>query len=225
DEALAASEAAGLAVRRWIEQEKLAAFTMNFGDIAGAPGLPVVPFLEASKAMARGIGYGGEGDVLTAAFCGALMQAAPETTFTEMFCPDWKGDRIFMSHMGEINADLTAGKPVLQQQPYPYSPAGEPVIATGCMQPGRAWLLSLAPGAEETYSLIAAEVEVCDTNGEEKINSGIRGWIRPQMPVSDFLKKYSLAGGTHHKVLCYHAERELFETFAETMNWKFVEIR
>jgi hypothetical protein len=46
----------------------MTAQTINFGDIKGDPGLPVMPFLEASKAMARGIGYGGEGDVLTAAF-------------------------------------------------------------------------------------------------------------------------------------------------------------
>ncbi len=107
DEALNNTEAAGLAVRSWLEQKKLSALTMNFGDITGAPGLPVVPFLEASKAMARGIGYAGEGDVLTAAFCGALAKVVPETTFTEMFCPDWKGEKIFMSHMGEINIELT----------------------------------------------------------------------------------------------------------------------
>jgi L-arabinose isomerase len=46
----------------------MTAQTIKFGDIKGDPGLPVMPFLEASKAMARGIGYGGEGDVLTAAF-------------------------------------------------------------------------------------------------------------------------------------------------------------
>ncbi len=37
----------------------------------------------------------------------------PETTFTEMFCPDWKNESIFLSHMGEVNVDLIAEKPKL----------------------------------------------------------------------------------------------------------------
>jgi L-arabinose isomerase len=220
--ALAESEAAGLALRKWLEDEKLDAFTMNFGDITGAPGLPVVPFLEASKAMARGIGYGGEGDVLTAAFCAALMRAVPETTFTEMFCPDWEGERIFLSHMGEINIDLTAETPVLEQRPYPFSSAGDPVIASGCLKPGAAWLLNVAPGLDDTFALVAAPVEVCDAGGGEAIDDGIRGWIKPAMPVADFLEQYSLHGGTHHCALSYGVERRFVEALAGALNWRCV---
>ncbi len=225
DESLADSETAVLGVRRWIEQEELSAFTMNFGNITGAPGLPVVPFLEASKAMARGIGYAGEGDVLTAAFCGAVATVVPETTFTEMFCPDWKGNKIFMSHMGEINIDLTAQTPVLEQRPYPFSAAGEPVIAAGCLKPGAAWLLNVAPGKENSFTLVAAPVKVCDTEGNEKIDSGIRGWIKPEMPIVDFLKQYSLNGGTHHCILCYEIDERFVEAFTKTMNWKYALIK
>ncbi len=220
-ESLAASEAAGLGLRRWIERESLSAITLNFGDITGAPGLPVVPFLEASKAMTRGIGYGGEGDVLTAAFCGALAQVVPETTFTEMFCPDWEGERIFMSHMGEINLDLVAGTPLLEQRPYPFSPAGEPVVGSGCLKPGAAWLLNLAPGSDNTFTLVAASVEVCDSKGKEAMRNGIRGWIKPTLPVREFLKQYSLHGGTHHGVLCYGVEKQLATAFASAMGWSF----
>ena len=57
--------------------------------------MPTLPFLEASKAMARGIGYAGEGDVLTSALVGTLLSVYPETSFTEMFCPNWKDGRYF----------------------------------------------------------------------------------------------------------------------------------
>ena len=219
DELLITSEMAGLGARRWIEKEQLTAFTMNFGDIIGAPGLPVVPFLEASKAMARGVGYGGEGDVLTAAFCGAMAKVVPETTFTEMFCPDWNGEKIFMSHMGEVNIELTAQTPVLEKRAYPFSAAGEPILAAGCLKPGSAWLLNVAPGADDTFSLIAVPVEVCDGGGNEKIDGGIRGWIRPEMPIADFLKNYSLVGGTHHCVLCYGIDEQLVRAFSQAMGW------
>ncbi|MEN8255592.1 MAG: hypothetical protein ABFR33_09000 [Verrucomicrobiota bacterium] len=225
DESLLNTEAAGLGLRRWMEEESLSACTLNFSDITGAPGLPVVPFLEVSKAMARGIGYGGEGDVLTAAFCGALMQVVPETTFTEMFCPDWDGNRIFMSHMGELNVDTMAGTPVLEQRPYPFSAADEPIIASGCLKPGTAWFLNIAPGRDDSFSLVAAPVKVCNSGGREKIDGGIRGWIQPPVPVAEFLKQYSLAGGTHHGVLCYGIDEHLVEAFAKTMNWKYRSIQ
>ena len=91
---------AGLAVRLWMEEEKLTGFTINFQVADKASGLPAMPFLEASKAMSRGIGYAGEGNVLNASLVGTLLQAYPETSFTEMFCPDWEGNQIFLSHMG-----------------------------------------------------------------------------------------------------------------------------
>ncbi|MFA7184417.1 MAG: hypothetical protein WC082_05970, partial [Victivallales bacterium] len=156
ENALLLSETAGLGVRRWLENENLSALTVNFLDIKGMPGLPVVPFLEASKAMSRGIGYAGEGDVLTAVLCGALVQTLLETTFTEMFCPDWKGNRIFLSHMGELNPELCLGKAVLQEKPFPYTDAGNPVVATTCLKSGAAHLINLAPGPNETYTLIVA---------------------------------------------------------------------
>jgi len=34
--------------------------------------------------MSRGIGYAGEGDVLTAALTGALLSVYPDTSFTEV---------------------------------------------------------------------------------------------------------------------------------------------
>ena len=102
--------ATSLAVRSWLDCENLNAFTINFLNVTKASGIPVVPFLEASQAMTRGKGYAGEGDVLTAALVGALMTGFSETTFSEMFCPDWKGNKIFLSHMGEINTDLCAEK-------------------------------------------------------------------------------------------------------------------
>ena len=66
-----------LAVRQWIEQERLTAFTMNFMETNRLAGMPTMPFLEASKGMARGIGYAGEGDCLTAALVGGAFERLP----------------------------------------------------------------------------------------------------------------------------------------------------
>ena len=49
-----------LVIRKWMEKEKLNAFTANFLDVKKGMGLCSVPFTAASLAMAGGAGYGGE---------------------------------------------------------------------------------------------------------------------------------------------------------------------
>ncbi len=96
-----------------------------------AAGHVTVPFLEASKAMARGTGYAGEGDVLTALLVAAVAAGFPETTFTEMFCPDWENGTVFLSHMGEVNWRLLDGRGRLGEMDYGYSATDNPVRVTG----------------------------------------------------------------------------------------------
>ncbi|NLD88446.1 MAG: hypothetical protein GX633_09365, partial [Clostridiales bacterium] len=62
-----------LTVRKWIDKAKIDAFTVCFLNVGKEVGLETMPFAEASKAMARGIGYAGEGDMLTATFTGAFL--------------------------------------------------------------------------------------------------------------------------------------------------------
>jgi L-arabinose isomerase len=194
---------AGMAVRRWVEHERLTAFTVNFLAVDKASGLPTMPFMEAGKAMQRGIGYAGEGDTLTAALVGALLDTYPETTFCEMFCPDWSGGTIFLSHMGEVNPSLLAGKPELTTKPFNWTDVDNPAVAVGCLKGGEAAIVNLAPLAEG-YRLIVApgQMEAVD---KDAFAGNIRGWFRPQGPVADFLAAYSRAGGTHHSALVYGA--------------------
>jgi L-arabinose isomerase len=194
---------AGLAVRKWINAEQLTAFTANFLAITKGAGLPVMPFLEASKSMQRGIGYAGEGDVLTASLVGALAQSWGEVSFTEMFCPDWESDAVFLSHMGEMNLGLAATTPKAMEKPWSYTDAEPPVVATAAFRPGPATLVNLAPGPDETYTLIASAVAVVLEGDDVNFGQSIRGWFRPKLPLPEFLAAYSRHGGTHHAALVY----------------------
>ena len=172
----------GLVVRRWMEEEKLTAFTANFMEITRKTGLPTMPFLEASLGMARGMGYAGEGDVLTAALVGALASVFPATTFTEMFCPDWKGETIFLSHMGEVNVHLLSGKPSLIEYPFIFGDLDNPVTAVGCLRAGKAIFVNLAPLPEDRFRLILAPVEMKTAKGKDKFSNSVRGWMKPTLP-------------------------------------------
>ncbi|MFB3786987.1 MAG: hypothetical protein ACE15F_11540 [bacterium] len=199
----------GLGLRRYLEKKKYRAFSQNFLAFASTEGpVDTVPFLECSKAMERGVGYAGEGDVLTAALVGALQGGFGKTTFTEMFCPDWKGDAIFLSHMGEINPEVAAGKAWLIEKDFPWTPAKNPAMLACAPATGPAVLVNLAPGPDDTFRLILAPVEVLGDTTRADMREAVRGWIRPQPPVEPFLEEYSRRGGTHHcaLVLGDHAE-------------------
>jgi L-arabinose isomerase len=209
-----------LAVRQWIEQEHLTAFTMNFMETNRLSGMPTMPFLEASKGMARGIGYAGEGDCLTAALVGALSSVFPQVSFTEMFCPDWAHDNIFLSHMGEMNVDLVAGKAHLISKPFSFIDIDDPVLAVGRFKAGPATFVNLAPGPADTFTLIMAPITMQDVPGEDAHEGSVRGWFKPTGSLEAFLTDYSRLGGTHHAALVYGDALHTISGFGEWMGWR-----
>jgi len=212
----------GLGLRQYLERNGYNAFSMNFLAFEEAEGpLATVPFLECCKAMSRGVGYAGEGDVLTAAFVGALSTAIGETTFTEMFCPDWEGGSVFLSHMGEFNPAVAAGKPRLYEKEFPFTPAQNPATIACAPRPGAATLVNLAPGPDSSFTIIAAPVEVLGDGRHPSCRDWIRGWVKPHVPLEDFLEAYSFHGGTHHNALAYGCQRDALEAFARAAGLGF----
>jgi L-arabinose isomerase len=204
-----------LGLRRMLEAGGYNAFSMNFLAFQSRSGpVDTVPFLEASKAMARGLGYSGEGDVLTAALVHALSAGFGKTTFTEIFCPDWKGDSLFLSHMGEFNPECAARKPRLFEKPFPFTPAQNPAVLTGPLAPGPAVFVNLAPGPRNTFGLLVAPVEVLGDATHKAMQNVIRGWIRPTCGIAKFLAAYSQHGGTHHSALVLGERAAAIESFA-----------
>ena len=211
-----------LALRKWREEEQLSALTVNFLATEDSnPALPVMPFTECSKSMMAGIGYAGEGDVLTAALVGALLSAFPDTTFTEMFCPDWQGNSVFLSHMGEFNYRVSAGKPHLTEKDFPFTNAENPTVAYGTFRPGKAAYVNLAPGGEGQYTLICTQGEVLAVAGENNMRASVNGWFRPNGTVADYLEQFSRLGGTHHSALVYGECMGELEMFARCMGFAF----
>lgn len=210
------SAAVGLAIRRWAEEKQLTAFSINFLETEGSnPGLPVMPFVECCKAMARGLGYAGEGDVLTAAFVGALLSGFPEVTFTEMFCPNWRDGSVFLSHMGEFNYAVADGKPTLEEKPFPFTSAENPTVAYRTMKPGRAVFVNLAPLGRGKYTLSIIPGQMLSVQGENTQAHAVNGWFRPDVPLEEMLERLSNLGGTHHSALVYGDEAEILTLFGE----------
>lgn len=219
----------GLRVRTALRSARAAAFSFNFQSFDGVAmdGGCAVPFLEAGKAMERGIGYAGEGDVLTAGLVGALLQAfgGDSVTFCEIFCPDWAGDSLFLSHMGEINpAVLVPGTAELIRKPYPWGDAADPAIVVGALRPGPATLVDLTLGPDG-FELIASDVTVLADATDPDMRRQVRGWIRPAIGAARFLEHYSLAGGTHHHALVWGVSAAEIRAMSRFAGVGFVEIK
>ena len=215
----------GLGLRLLLEEGGYGAFSVNFQAFDRSDrAANTMPFLEISKAMGRGLGYAGEGDVLTAAFVGALAQAFDAVTFMEVFCADWAGDRLFLSHMGEISTSVAGGKPRVIAKPFFMGGSLDPAVLTCSARPGPAVLVNLAPGPRDTFTLVVAPVEVLPEDGSlaPAMRDTIRMWVRPQGRVAPFLEAYSRAGGTHHGALVLGDMAEALVAFGRLSGWETV---
>lgn len=225
DEVLFRTAENSLAVRKWIDGNRLDAFTANFREIGNGTGLDIMPFLEACKAMKRGIGYAGEGDVLTSSLVGALMKGYPDTSFVEIFCPDWEGGTLLLSHMGEYNPNLVAGRETMTEMDFIYGGAKNPVVTYGCYRAGDAVFVNLYRTAEG-FRLFISPVKMEEpAPGTDRFTNKVRGWMRPPEGVARFLEDISFAGATHHSALVYGARTEEIEYFAKLLGLPFTTVK
>lgn len=206
------SVAVCLAMRACIEEKGYTAFSANFQTVKA------MPFIECCKAMERGIGYAGEGDGLTAAFTGALLASYPETGFIEIFCPDWKNNTLFLSHMAEINYRIADGKPLACAKPGTTNYAGY-----ARMKGGKGVYVNISRGKED-YQLLLAPAEIISCDGD-KFEKRIRGWMKPEHgTTAEFLEDHSRHGATHHSIFVYGATVEELSFFGQLLSMEVVVI-
>ena len=214
-----------LAVRKYIEENNLAAFSVNFLNFnrVGFP-LKSMPFIEACKAMERGIGYAGEGDALTASFTAALLKAYPETSFVEIFCPDWNNNMVFLSHMGEVNYRISDTKPCISRAGGKFTQSEFPYVGSARMKPGSGVYVNISRDTDG-YQMLLAQAEMLPVD-KDAFGGSVRGWMRPKNSVTtaEFLEKLSQNGATHHSSFVYGATVSELEFFAHICGMKCVVI-
>ncbi len=207
-----------LAMRKYIEAEGLTAFSVNFLRIGpNDAGITSMPFLETCKSMAKGIGYAGEGDVMTAAFTGAFLQGYKDTTFVEIFCPDWKNNMLFLSHMGEVNYGITDGKPTVSRAGRKYAAEDEfPYAGYARMKGGRGVYINISR-AYDDYRLFVAPAEM-QSYDKDSFSGSMRGWMKPKgYTTAEFLEEHSKWGATHHSIFVYGATEDEIEFFGKLL--------
>lgn len=205
---------ADITLKKWIKKHNLQAFTINFNEIGE---LPTMTFHGICQAMSEGVGYAGEGDTLTALLSGALLQGYKDTSFVEIFCPDWKNDTAFISHMGEMNYSVADGPIEFFEKNF-IGGGKNPITGTAAYRPGKAVFVNVFED-ENGFNLLIAPATVIKETTDNFVKN-IRGWLKFSKPLSSVLEKISEYGATHHSVLVYDATAKEMAFFAKCLNIK-----
>lgn len=209
------SVTADLTLKKWIQSKGLQAFTINFRDIEE---LPTMPFNGICRSMSEGVGYAGEGDTLTALFTGALLQSYADTSFIEIFCPDWEHNTLFISHFCEMNYAVADKKPTAYTKKFTFSDRPDPIAASAAYKPGNGVFLNVYED-ENGFNAFIAPVKVVQEKTAH-FRKSIRGWLDFSRPISEVLEKISRCGATHHSIMVYDARPEEIEFFAASLGLK-----
>jgi L-arabinose isomerase len=205
-----------IALEKILSQGGYGAYSTHFDAIADDGRFARLPMAAASTLMARGYGFAGEGDALTAALVAAGHKLLPDAHFTEMYAMDFPSDSILMSHMGEGNWRVarTDRKPRLIKRPLAIGGLAHPPTILFQYQPGPATLATLLSLGGERFRLVVAEGEVLDT--EELPNLEMPyGHFRPDTGVRRCLDDWLRLGGPHHQVMHLGRHVETWRVFCE----------
>jgi L-arabinose isomerase len=205
-----------LGAERVLRDGGYGAYSAHFGAIAEDGRFGRLPLAAASSLMAKGYGYGAEGDALTAALMSAAQTLLGETQFTEMYAMDFASDSILMSHMGEGNWRLARpDRPVrLIKRPLGIGGLGDPPTFLFQYATGPATLATLVSLGGERFRLLVAEGEVLDTAELPQLEMPY-GHFRPDSGVRDCMDAWLRFGGPHHQVLNPGRQAHAWRQFSE----------
>jgi len=218
---------AELALRGMVADHRLDALTYQFMAFGEDERTPTLPFVAASRLMAEGVGFGGEGDLIAAAATAFFNWLQPPASFSEIFTIDFGGDSLFLSHMGEANTAMARRdrKIPLVARPAPITRTrGRQLALVTSFEPGPATLAALTPGPGGKWRLIAAAAAVedygplpgfCVPHSKLKPASG---------DVRQFLTAYATAGGPHHNAVLFGDARPRLRFAAALLGADYYEI-
>ena len=198
------------------------AYSAHFDTIAEDGRFARLPLAAASSLMAKGYGYGAEGDALTAALMTAASTLLGETQFTEMYAMDFPSDSILMSHMGEGNWRLAReDRPVrLIKRPLGIGGLDDPPTFLFQYETGPATLATLIALGGERFRLLVSEGEVLDTAELPHLEMPY-GQFRPDSGVRACMDSWLRLGGPHHQVLNPGRRAQAWRTFSELAGLEF----
>lgn len=215
-----------LGMTKFLEEGEFGAFTTTFEDLHG---LRQLPGLAVQRLMAKGYGFGGEGDWKTSALTRVMKVMAAGlpggTSFMEDYTYHLEKDNelILGAHMLEVCPSIAAGKPTVEVHHLGIGNRENPARMVFEGREGDAILASLIDMGGRMRLIV----------NDVKAKSPLRDM--PKLPVAGVMWKpmpslktsaeaWILAGGAHHTVMSYALTAEHMRDFAEMAGIEFLHI-
>ncbi|MBR5152893.1 MAG: L-arabinose isomerase [Clostridia bacterium] len=215
-----------VAMDAFLQQEKISAFTDTFQDLHG---LKQLPGLSVQNIMAKGIGFGPEGDYKTSALSAVLFEMAKgrggATGFTEDYTYDLtQGEELELAaHMLEVPPAFAANKPKIQVHPLGIGGKADPARLVFDGISGEGIAVSMVDMGDR-FRLICADISLIPQPKP-----------MPNLPVARMMWKlkpdfatgaaaWIYAGGAHHAVVSTALTVDDIRMFAKVTGTELVVI-
>ncbi len=199
-------------------------FTDTFEDLHG---LTQLPGIAVQRLMARGYGFGAEGDWKTAALVRAMKVMGAGLVGGNSFMEDYTyhlahGNQLVLgAHMLEICESIAGGKASCEIHPLGIGGKADPVRLVFNSSSGAALNASIIDMGNR-FRLLVNEVEAVDPGQALPKLPVARVHWKPYPDMQSGCAAWILAGGAHHTCYSQNLTSELLEDFAEMAGIEYV---
>ncbi len=228
DDAAAVAEQAKYeaALEKFLARENIGAFTDTFQDLHG---LKQLPGLSVQNLMARGIGFGPEGDYKTSAMMAVMCKMAEgrkgATGFIEDYTYDLtEGEELELAaHMLEVSPVFAANKPKIEVHPLGIGGKAAPARLVFDGIEGKGVAVSMVDMGDR-FRLICARVDLVKQPEEMPKLPVARLMWRILPDFSTGAAAWIYAGGAHHAVVSTALDTDDIRLFAKLTGTELVVI-
>lgn len=215
-----------VALDRFLEKENISAFTDTFQDLNG---LEQLPGIAAQNIMAKGVGFGPEGDYKTAALAAVLCKMAEGRNGATGFLEDYTYDlpegeeTELASHMLEVSPVFAAEKPKIEVHPLGIGGKADPARLVFEGTTGEGIAVSMIDMGDR-FRLVCAEITlVKQPEPMPKLSVARVMWkLKPDFATGSAAWIY--AGGAHHAVVSTALTADDIRLFAKMTDTELVVI-
>ncbi|MGO5335939.1 L-arabinose isomerase [Bilifractor sp. LCP19S3_H10] len=215
-----------VAFEKFIRENGCSAFTDTFQDLFG---LRQLPGLAAQDLMAKGVGFGPEGDYKIAALSAVLMKMAEGREGATGFIEDYTYDLLpgkeleLASHMLEVPASFAANKPEIQVHPLGIGGKDDPARLVFDGVTGDGIQVTLVDMGDH-FRMICADVELVKQPEQMPKLPVARIMYRHKPDFQTGTAAWCYAGGAHHSVISTALDRADIEMFARLTGTELITI-
>ena len=206
-----------LALLQLLGDLRATAFTTNFEDLGA---LRQLPGLAVQRLMAKGFGFGAEGDWKTAVLVRAAKVMGAGLPGGASLMEDYTYDlvpgdeKILGAHMLEICPSLTTARPSLEVHPLGIGGREDPVRLVFDTDAGPGVVVALSD-MRDRFRLTANVVDIVAPDEDLPRLPVARAVWKPRPDFTTSAEAWLTAGGAHHTVLSTAVGIDVFEDFAD----------